>query len=369
MIVLSHPAPILYHADAGYTLNAFGENGACSSNPRSGNRLKPSTVTISQNGQWIAFAESKVGSTCGERIVLIRHNIRVTISGPGRSARRPADGHNASISNLDVTDDGTLFATVSDAFSGAYSGVRREAYVRRTGSIWRNVPKPTEASSTSNVSVDSAISSSDYYVNIDQDADLPSVIRYVQVEHHVDYHRPTAFRTKSWDSRSLGFGTVLSQRLNYAVGYSDAYKHVDVMSPKAIRWTNGARHVLGTGIAYDVDDSGQVVGDDRQAWDAFAHPAIWDGGHLHILLSHEGSALAVRGHLIGGTASGSAFLAFQRDSHFAVRFVRSIRAGSIDARIISAFFIDHAGSVFFLGEVGTSYGKAAVVVKAKASQA
>ena len=259
---------------------------------------------MSPDGNTVAFVER---SPRRESIVVITNGVRIRISAPPAFPLERFGDKNVprSLSRLRIGNAGAIFATASAEFAGAYMATRAETFLYAGG--WRRVAHPKRCPGCpDNLAIAASDSGARYAVTMDYKAFHP-------VHQSMFELNPRLFTSQSYvvdgtRVESLGMGEVYGFQGRYCAGYVDAFEHRSGLFPlTATIWEGTTRQSLGPGVAFDVDPSGEAVGDDRTFWDGTPHPTLWTGSHRIQLLPGVGSAFAIRERRIVGTVDGRAF--------------------------------------------------------------
>lgn len=231
-------------------------------------------------------------------------------------------------SSVVLAADGTPFVTFSTYFSGAYSG-SRDAALTWDGSwhrlqrqnVLHGLAKPEDPS---NLSIAAADTPEDYafvgnYHDFFPMEDLDKAGRDPL------WMADVSGVTFSWGSVALGIGNATAIRGSFVAGFDGGLKLVAQPNPgspaTALRWhciqSIAAVHpcdrrVLGPGVAYAVDSSGDVVGDDEPRFGdsrplhSAGRPVLWRSGEAVRLSSEYGAAYAIaESGAVVGTFGGS----------------------------------------------------------------
>jgi uncharacterized membrane protein len=243
----------------------------------------------------------------GTRIVLQRPSDTVLaahfvayVPGPHGEKTYP----NVDIQDVALADDGTPYVTISSSFTGGHSGVEKAPFVWY-GAGWRPALSsrlPTDATNLSIAAADAptvAAYNSDY-LNYGP-ADSARRIERPQ------YHAQEVLLAKGSGKYLLGQGTGTGMHGGVVVGYATDVQADGSARPTAMAWQRGRSQRLGDGIAWSVNASSDVVGDDRTRVDRAGHPVLWHAGHMVRLSRFFGSAFAINddGIIVGDSQAGS----------------------------------------------------------------
>ncbi len=303
------------------------------------------SVSMSTDGSVVSFVETRVSATaCGnDQIVVIDKGRRRVVPRPD-AAQESTTAEYFYVSRLRVSDDGsTLFATLTDRFSGAYIGAHEHSFVW-AHDRWTKLQPPASLVSDDdkgNVSVGAAASARFYALN--KDYDNRQLVTPDVLENPA--FAAQAALVAEGGTTLLGAGTVEALSGQRAAGYRDAAKHIT--PPMAILWTRGNRSVLGTGVGFGVNDLGDVAGDDRASWMAPGHPVVWHANVMHRLSAETGSAFAIRDSVIAGKVGNEAFVTSLAASGTVRRLDRFVGSRW---RVSSAFGISTTGAILAIGQ-------------------
>jgi len=295
------------NADPGYYISPIG-NGRCEQLVVS--RLvagPPPGVAVAPNGD-IYFIELKIQPNCNEpRLIVVRKNgSRARFALPPEASLKE-QGQLGGIAALRVGSDGIPFITVAVRFSGAYSGVREAVYSLRRATWIREAfdSLPTEYRPTSNAGVGAVLTSVAYCVNWNYLKNTAVDLRALLA--NPDLYRPVVSFVRRGLPDEVSSGTVTAMAGRFAAGFASRYRDEGI--PQALRWEKVQREVLGRGVAFAVDRTGDTVGDNRSAITERGQPMLWRHHYARVLSSGFGTALAVRNETIVGTVDGRAFIA------------------------------------------------------------
>ncbi len=305
-------------------------------------QLFPQDVAVLPDGS-VLFVERRGQGCDRDKIVIVRSGRRRELSRPLATARS-VDGHNYWISRIRVASDGTIFATLSDQFSGAYSGIRRQLFAYRNGTwvpvqVWCDAGDPSCASR--NEDIGAAATADRYVVNHDYD---DTAVGNWFVENPAK-GSTTAILVSRGNTQTLGAGTVTAAAANWLYGYDDGFEHR--LPLRAFRLAGANRAMLGAGIPFAVDRNGAGVGDDRASWREEGYPVVWSAARKERLTETHGTAFTIRNGVILGSSGGRAFAAWRRGTSWRVSYLD--RAAGVRYRVISAFAFGTGGRVLALG--------------------
>jgi len=273
----------------------------------------PSSISLSPAGAIavIMYPEDLYPSAAGKLLIVRPDSSRIVLEGPSdgvlakyfvhytvtkKSAQAYPGAHFAGVK---LARDGTPFATVNAAFSGAYSGAD-DAVFEWNGQEWINALPEHSALGGSNVTLGAAdqpwraaynVNYNNTFANLDAFSD----------PHYQEYW---TFLGDGKKQAKLGYGTSTGMRGDTVVGFSAGLRSLVSSRPLpclAWKWVGGRRVKLGPGIAYGVNANGDVVGDDEPVLGPDGVPVLWHSGAM-IKLSHsKGSAyeIADDGTVIG----------------------------------------------------------------------
>jgi uncharacterized membrane protein len=246
---------------------------------------------------------------------------------PSRAAQNSKTNRNF----VAVEDDGTPVATVLSHFWGAYSGIETSAY-RWNGADWKltppyNVMPPatldwevnTEVGAVANIR--SAAFNGVYANQWTPDTgfiDDPNFQRN-EVERRIG-NRVVA----------IGPGTATAIRGMTLVGFAAGLNPFGPTCERprasyAVEWSgNNLAHRFGPGIAYDVNASGDIVGDNERLFGEMGQPILWHNGRGIVLDHRRGSAYGISDDgTIVGQVGHDAFIADARRAHAPIHLLDS----------------------------------------------
>jgi hypothetical protein len=313
----------------------------------------PWTIAMAGDGRSIAFVQRK---SSDESIVFVSEGNRRVIPSPPRFPLGVYGSNERdvpeAITRIRLTEHGTIFATLSASFAGAFMGVREETYIY-ANRRWRQIvhPFPGRCSQCpDNVVIAAAQSPSYFALTSDFEAHHP--VAEGMFESNPGLFVNTSTVVVGQETKQLGTGDVLAMNGTFAVGYVDAYKHLTgIRALTATLWRGTKRTTLGLGVAFGVDVNGDVVGDDRTFWNGSGHPVLWTGLHHQAqLMTVEGSAYSIRNDVIVGAVNGRAFGMSRTRGARSAHFFEQIS----DSRwhITTAFSIGSNGRILALGRRG-----------------
>jgi hypothetical protein len=237
----------------------------------------PATFALSRRGSLAVLLrpDSIGGNGAAEKLLIIRADgTRVTLGLPPAAVLTNAFRHygtgsdgepsfpNARFSGIALAGDGTPFATVSLPFSGAYSGVD-DAVFRWNGARWRDVRETIALPlDTRNITIGAVDSARAFAANANY---LDSFGNLDAVEHDPHTQENQALLVNGASTAKLGYGAATAMRDRFVAGYSNGDRLVVISGEPAhpstaLEWADGRRISLGPGIAYGVDQRGDVVG-------------------------------------------------------------------------------------------------------------
>ncbi len=288
--------------------------------------------------------------------------------------------------HITLARDGTPFITAAYIFSGAYSGVRRIAFV--WNGRWRVVPqgrpftavgKPDEPTNVSIAAAEGAERFAyvgDYSNRFPQeDLDLAARDRsYMADISGLQFYSKNA---------NLGLGNATAMRGSFIAGFDAGLKLVGAVEDSvAVLWhcafTRRAfnhpcsRTQLGPGVAYGVDSRGNAVGDnravystagavvsaDRSARPSIGLPVLWRSGRPTVLAENTGSAYAIseNGTIVGEsyvpgpprTRLSSAFVANAHDRNPVAQPLDLLLRPAEGVHVKTAFGVSDDGRILAL---------------------
>jgi hypothetical protein len=272
----------------------------------------PWTIAMAGDGRSIAFVQRK---SSDESIVFVSEGNRRVIPSPPRFPLGVYGSNERdvpeAITRIRLTEHGTIFATLSASFAGAFMGVREETYIY-ANRRWRQIvhPFPGRCSQCpDNVVIAAAQSPSYFALTSDFEAHHP--VAEGMFESNPGLFVNTSTVVVGQETKQLGTGDVLAMNGTFAVGYVDAYKHLTGI--RALTATPGLHH---------------------QAQ----------------LMTVEGSAYSIRNDVIVGAVNGRAFGMSRTRGARSAHFFEQIS----DSRwhITTAFSIGSNGRILALGRRG-----------------
>src|SRR5579864_7845100 len=197
-----------------------------------------------------------------------------------------------------------------------------------------------------------------------RDGDYLDATHFSYEDHAKDptYYADEFALLKNGSVTADGVGVVTAMRAKYAAGILAPYGWCgQAGTPTALRWANGTKRALGQGVAFDVDDDGDVVGDDRGASTENINgtitgspdcrddgrPTLWRNGRTIPLAPFRGSALAIRGGVIVGTDGFNGFLVDHLPAQPRLRYLTDLVPKQW--MISSAFAIARDGRILATG--------------------
>ena len=368
-------------APAGYAL--AGDPSVDGVAVRSFAREGPRTAALAANGAVAAIVDDAERVPSRRRIVVWRADgSRVMIGMPGDAVLHQAfqqyvGGDRpfpyASFSRVVLAADGTTFATVTNPFSGAYSGIAKHVF-RWTGTTWESVR--TSQAVPRDIDV-AAADSQPLHVGITGDFSS-GFLTYDEVVNDPAFERPEALSYAGATVRRLGIGTLTGLAGAYACGFIGEQDglvmpdnvNVEGQVPYALLWHGGATKRLGRGIAFGVNTTGVAVGDNRVSvqggprlatraeYDRLkmtpgvppvVRPVRWDARGPTTLGHEPGTAFAIAsdGTIVGALEDGRGFVS--RGSR--VTILDGLVAGG-HAHILGAYAINGRGRILVLTGTG-----------------
>jgi len=311
-------------ADRGYVFSLGQRSGICSRplQPTAFN-APPGNIALSEDGKTIAFVEHLAPPRCGEdRIVILRGGRRTIVSRPDEKSKG-GDAQTYWISRLRVLRTGNLLATVEDDYSGAIIGAIEQTYETST-SGWKAVPDPFPIRSSvaggstlkRNVELGDARGGA---IAVNSDIRNYNSVDFIAAQKDPSVDARQAVLVEYGHATLLGDGVVTSINSGHAVGYV-ANLYYKGGATTSVLWQGSRRTQLGTGIAFGVDDRGNIVGDDRARLTDMGRPVLWRRGkQAATIAAATGSAFAVRDGTIVGAIQGTAFVARINKTGFSLR--------------------------------------------------
>ena len=366
---------------AGYVL--AGDPSVDGGAVRSFTRDGPRTVALGANGAVAAIVDDSGRARSRRRIVVWRAGgSRVTIGMPGDAVLHQASQHHAggdkpfpyaSFSRVVLAADGTPFATVTNPFSGAYSGIGKSVF-RWTGTTWKAVR--TAQTMPRDIDV-AAADSQPLHVGITGDFSS-GFLTYDEVVNDPAFQRPVALSYDGTTVRRLGIGTLTGLAGAYACGFIGEQNglvmpdnvNVEGQLPYALLWHAGATKRLGRGLAFGVNAKGVAVGDNRVSvlggpllatrakYDRLkmtpglppvVMPVRWDARGVSVLGHAPGTAFAIAtdGTIVGALENGGGFV-----SHGSGVTALDGLIGGAHAHILGAYAVNGRGRILVLTGTG-----------------
>ena len=188
--------------------------------------------------------------------------------------------------------DGTPFATVAWNFSGAFSGSDKAVF-EWNGSKWVNALPADTPLDWTNVGVGAADMPWRAAYNVDYSNTFPALDEVGRVPHYQEFW---TFLGDGEHQARLGYGASMGMNGSAVVGYSAGLASVSQrnLGPcRAWAWLGSELVQLGPGVAYSINASHDIVGDDEEAIGAKARPVLWHDRTKIVLSGENGSALAI----------------------------------------------------------------------------
>jgi hypothetical protein len=258
----------------------------------------------------------------------------------------------AKIAAIAFADDGTIFATISSSFAGGYIGTEEAVYAWHGGRWFNALSASSVSAGGANSTIGAAESDSRFVWNGNFAAAIPDLDASARDPH---FRENFAVSVQDRKSLSLAFGSATAMRAQFVVGYFAGERSVPNFDPThsvvALRWVHGRRKSLGPGIAYGVNRSGTVVGNDSRELDDLGRPTLWRGDHRFALSSESGSAYAIAddGIVVGATGN-SAFIARSVDKRSTFNVTPlDRRVRGTGWHITGAYAIDAKGRILAAG--------------------
>ncbi|MDQ6941623.1 MAG: hypothetical protein M3169_03800 [Candidatus Eremiobacteraeota bacterium] len=357
-------------------------------------RYGPRAIALATNGAVAAVVEDRGRTFLSRRIVVWRADgSRVTIGMPDDTVLHEAFRHytggpvpypQSSFSHVVLAGDGTPFATVSNGFSGAYSGTDQGVF-RWAGAAWKLVRAAGQNGSMVPTDFD-VVAAELPALRIGMTGDYSGgFVQIDALEHDPAYQLPEALLYDGTTVRSLGTGTMTALAGTYACGFIGEQNgrtmpdnvNVDGQIPYALLFHDGVTKRLGRGVAFGVNASGVAVGDDRISVNGGSittirtatstqviarnglpngMPVRWDPRGATALGRKPGTAFAIAadGTIVGAFARGGGFVAHDR----ALTALDALVPGS-HAHIRGAYAINAHGRILVLtgfnGTPGLAY--------------
>ncbi|HEV2737299.1 MAG TPA: hypothetical protein VGU66_01860 [Candidatus Elarobacter sp.] len=352
-------------------------------------RRGPRTIALAANGA-VAAIVTNTGNLYPARTIVVWRpgGSRVTIGLPDPAVLDQGFHHrggrvdtfpSASFSRVVLADDGTPFATVTNSFSGAYSGIDKAVF-RWIGTKWRNVPPAGEPISPARSDYD-VVAAELPKLRIGLTGDSSSAdVSFDELEHTPGYQLPEAMVYDGLTMRGLGAGTMTALAGAYACGFIGEQNgrtmpdnvNVEGQIPYALLWHDGATTRLGRGLAFGVNAGGVAVGDNRVSIEGgpllatraeydrlkimpgkppVVVPVRWDAHGATVLGREPGTAFAIarNGTTVGALVHGGGFVS--RGSSLTA--LDALVSGS-HVHIRGAYSIDPRGRILVLtGLAGT----------------
>jgi len=297
--------------------------------PSSFNR--PSALTVNKRGD-VALLLRKTEFAVGETVLEIGRD------GRGMLVDRPSDhiihsaaqffsylaGANgqptypyAKVQNFVQSSDGTAFMTVSAQFSGGYSG-DSEATFEYDKTSWRPLSVASSSIGNKNNWIAAADGRRNLALVLNSLIEPPSNVN--PDAHQPQFNNNVICRFVNGRALPLGSGIATAIVGDYVAGYNISYGLLgdqprEKATTIALEYIGKRKINLGSGIAWSVNSSNVVVGDDRHTIDGHGRPTLWAHGREISLSSTPGSAYAISddGTVVGDVATG-AFISRFRDN-------------------------------------------------------
>jgi hypothetical protein len=342
---------------------------------------KPALVTIARNGAVAGIIPTYPGDedSGGRRIVVRRPDGSLVELKPPSDAIlaqhfRMKDETVAEPRFQDVyfrsvrlEDDGTPVATVVSHFWGAYSGIETSAY-RWNGVGWKltppyNVMPPAVPDWEVNTEVGAvATIGSAAFNGVYGHQWIPDT----GFINDPNYQRNEVERRIGDRVVALGPGTATAIRGTTLVGFAAGLNPFGPSCERprasfAVEWSgNNVAHRVGPGIAYDVNASGDIVGDNERRFGEMGQPMLWHNGHGIVLDQRRGSAYGIADDgTIVGQVGHDAFIADAGRPHAAIHLLDRQLADH-NWHVTAAYGIGTRGQI--LAAAGQGSGPQQIVV-------
>ncbi len=246
----------------------------------------------------------------GSRTVLTfpRHATYDSCAAPGATSSNSQP--TARLDAVAVARDGTPFVSISCVSSGAYLHIFRSAALWN-GDGWHDTTADLVPLHPTNRSVGAA----DTPINAAYNGDYGYTFANLdEAQSTAHYQEQETGYTRAGRGFSLGYGVATAMRGQFVAGYSDGVNWTTpgLLPTIALEWTDGLRSELGPGVAYAVNGSGTVAGDDETKYGASdGHPVMWTAGNTVRLSASHGAAYAIAddGTLVGAVDRGGFVIA------------------------------------------------------------
>ena len=270
-----------------------------------GQSIQLSNASLSRGGALaiIMYPQNSYSQLASELLVIRPDGSQVVLTRPPDSTLSKyfaqsalVNGHEAypgtRFAGVRLARDGTPLATVEFPFSGAYSGADQTVFAWN-GRRWTNALSVDTPSDWSNVTIGAAdepwraaynVTYTNTFVNMDLADSDPH------------YQEIWTFLRDGMKQTRIGYGSAMAMRRDVVVGFSAGQSSIAKSTPQpctAWMWRNDRRIELGPGIAYGINSSGDVVGDDEATLGGDGFPTSWRDGQIMRLSSSQGAALAI----------------------------------------------------------------------------
>ncbi|MDE2481629.1 MAG: hypothetical protein KGN02_05530 [bacterium] len=258
-----------------------------------------------------------------------------------------------TIRNVAIADDGTPFVALTSTVDGAAFSIQEATFVWQ-GDGWRTALASPNAPAFKNVSVVAVDTPTRWLALRDE--------LFLQPDELADASEPLTDEALLIDGarkRAIALGTPTALRGRFAVGYDFGFAAPGLSrnAPHRVTawsWSGRDRTALGRGVAWSVNASGEIVGDDRSDIDRAGRPVVWRNGKRFELSDERGSAFGIAddGTIVGQIGS-RAFIANARDPQHRVRRLDDLLTTG-GWRIRAAYAISDRGSIVALASHGSA---------------
>ena len=214
----------------------------------------------------------------------------------------------AYFAGLKFARDGTPFATVISLFSGAFSG-SEDGVFKWNGDMWMDALSEETPPNSDNVTLGAADQPWRAVYNVNYNNTFIPDLDYARSDPHFQEYWSLLGDGKKYTK--LGFGTSTAMRDATVVGFSAGLRSLASFKPLCVawEWVRGLRVKLGSGVPFDVNANGDVVGDDEPVLGSDGVPVLWHSGQTIKLSESKGSAFAIADDgTIVGRVGGDGFI-------------------------------------------------------------